>query len=338
MAALGLLIIAALVVAFMLYRFILAPNTRTPHNQTFFLFIPTTATYQDVVDSLDKHDILVSTFSFNWLAEKKEYPALVKPGRYTVENAMSNLRLVNMLRAGEQSPVKITFNNIRTVDQLAGVISKQIEADSATISTLLHDQSYLAKYGLDMYTAPSLFIPNTYEFYWNTSAEQFLERMYAEYQKFWDAPRRERLIHTGLNIPEVVTLASIVEKETNKNDEKARIAGVYMNRLNKGWPLQADPTLVFATGDFSATRVLNEHKKVDSPYNTYKFKGLPPGPICIPSIASVDAVLNYEKHDYMYFVARSDLSGYHVFSKTLMEHNKHARNYRKAVTEARKNS
>jgi UPF0755 protein len=336
LGTLALLILASLIVAFVFYRFIYAPNVQVPGKEAYELFIPTGSDYKSVKDSLQP--ILRNTSSFQWLADKKQYPELVKPGRYLIPDRINNLRLVNMLRAGEQAPVKITFNNVRLKEDLARIISEQLEADSSDIISLLNDKEFISRYGLNQYTVLTLFIPNTYEFYWNTSAQQFIERMKVEHDNFWDADRTALTVETGLSQQEITTLASIVEKETNKNDEKSKIAGVYMNRLKKGWPLQADPTVVYATGDFTATRVLNKHTRVDSPYNTYKNKGLPPGPICIPSIASIDAVLNYERHDYMYFVAGEDLSGYHVFSRTLREHNKHAKRYRKAVKEARKNN
>ena len=335
LGVLGLGVVVSLSVAFLLYLYIYAPNVDTGGKRQAELFIPTGSTYASVADSLES--ILVNKRSFHWLAEKKSYPGLVRPGRYIVNEGMSNLHLVNMLRAGRQVPVMVTFNNIRTVEQLARTISNQIEADSAGIASLLNDEAFLDEYGLDRYTALSMFIPNTYEFFWNTSARQFIERMSIESDRFWEGEREQMAQQTSLSRMEIITLASIVDKETNKNDEKARIAGVYMNRLIKGWPLQADPTVVYATGDFEAKRVLNKHTRIDSPYNTYRRKGLPPGPICIPSIASIDAVLNFEKHNYMFFVASEDLSGYHVFSKTLSEHNKHARRYRQAVKDAQKN-
>jgi len=185
--------------------------------------------------------------------------------------------------------------------------------------------------GLGTENALTLIIPNTYEFYWNTSAEQFLERMYREYRLFWEGNRDEKANALNMSRPEVVILASIVEKETNMNDEKARISGVYVNRLEQNWLLQADPTLVYASGDFGLRRVLNMHKEIESPYNTYKYPGLPPGPICIPSIASVDAVLNTEDHDYLFFCAKDDLSGYHVFARSITQHNRNARRYRRAI-------
>ena len=232
-----------------------------------------------------------------------------------------------MLKSGQQEPVKVVFNNIRLKEQLAGVISKQIEADSLSITKLLSDKEYLSALGLTPENSVSLFIPNTYEFYWNTSAKGFIERMQKEHNRFWNERRRTILNRTGLNITEVIILASIVEQETKKNDEKPIVAGVYLNRLRKNWNLEADPTLIFATRDFSAKRVLNIHKEVDSPYNTYRNRGLPPGPICIPSIASIDAVLNYKEHQYMFFCAKDDFSGYHSFARTYQEHLVNARRF-----------
>jgi UPF0755 protein len=244
---------------------------------------------------------------------------------------MSNDKLINMLRLGEQFPVNVVFNNIRLKTEFAKKISLQLEADSAGIMQVLNDSSYQAGLGLDTETALTLFIPNTYEFFWNTDAMQFMERMRRENRIFWDGEREQKAEGIGMSKAEVVILASIVEKETNKNDEKATIAGVYLNRLKRGWLLQADPTLVYASGDFGLTRVLNVHKNIDSPYNTYKYGGLPPGPICIPSIASIDAVLNAEDHEYLFFCAKDDLSGYHVFARSITQHNRNARKYRRAI-------
>jgi UPF0755 protein len=332
----GILVVASIIVAWGFFRIVLAPNTKTGGLNSVALYIPTGSSYDDVMDSLAKKKILVNPGTFKWLAEKKKYAKLVKPGRYLITSGMSNDRLINKLRSGDQDPEDVIFNNIRTREQLAGVVSKQLEADSTAIFALLNNESYLSKYGLNRYTALTIFIPNTYEFWWNTSAEQFMERMRVESGKFWNQDRTDKASGAGMSTAQVITLASIIEKETNKNDEKARMAGVYVNRLHKGWPLQADPTLVYAVGDFTITRVLDVHKEIDSPYNTYKHTGLPPGPICIPSIASIDAVLNYEKHEYMFFVAKPDMSGYHVFSKTLSEHNRHADRYRDALNASRK--
>ena len=241
---------------------------------------------------------------------------------YILTDGMTNQKLINMLRMGYQTPVKVVFNNIRTVEQLAGRISEQIEADSLAIITAINDNP-----DVDATT----FIPNTYEFYWNVDAVDFVEKMVTEHKRFWNETRLKKANALKLTPHQVSVLASIIDKETTKTSEMPRIAGVYLNRLRQHWPLQADPTLVFALGDYNIRRVLDVHKNIDSPYNTYKYAGLPPGPICIPSIAAIDAVLNAEKHKYFYFCAKDDLSGYHVFAKTITEHNKNAEKYRRAL-------
>ena len=328
---LTLLIIASLLAGYFIYRVIFKPNVWTAGQAVTSVYIPTGSDFDNVKTILYSQGIIINRNSFEWLAGKKKYPELIKPGHYHVREGMNNDELINMLRLGEQSPVNVTFNNIRTKADLASRIAQQIEADSNAIMALLNDSLFLAGAGVDRETALTLIIPNTYEFYWNTSARQFMDRMKREYDAFWEGPRSQRASAIGLSRAEVAILASIIEKETNRNEEKARIAGVYMNRLKRDWLLQADPTLVYASGDFGLTRVLNVHKEIDSPYNTYKYPGLPPGPICIPSIASIDAVLNYEEHDYLFFCANADLSGSHVFSNSITQHNRNARHYRQAI-------
>lgn len=326
-----LLIIASLVSGYYLYELIYSNNVWTPEGKDVSIYIPSDATFEDVKQTLYSQGVILNRTSFEWLAARKKYPELIKPGHFLIKEGMSNDKLINMLRLGEQIPVKVIFNNIRIKEQLAQKVGMQIEADSGSLIKLLNDSVYQASMGLGTEIALALFIPNTYEFYWNTSAQQFMNRMHREYESFWSYDRDEKAAGLNMSRPDVVILASIVEKETNKNDEKARIAGVYLNRLQKSWLLQADPTLVYASGDFGLTRVLNVHKNIDSPYNTYKYAGLPPGPICIPSIASVDAVLNAEDHEYLFFCAKDDLSGYHVFAKSITQHNRNARRYRKAI-------
>ncbi|RLD45527.1 MAG: endolytic transglycosylase MltG [Bacteroidetes bacterium] len=325
------LIVVAGGAAYYLYRVIFDPNTWTPEGKTVSITIPTASNFEDVKQILYQNGLIIHRKNFEWLAQKKKYPKMVMPGMYQIRNGMSSNELINLLRSGEQTPVNVTFNNIRDIYQLAGVIGKQIEADSASIANLLSDTTYIRAMGVKPATVTIIFIPDTYEFYWNTTAEGFIERMYKEYLKFWNGSRSNLAADMDLRVDEVVTMASIVEKETNKNDERAAIAGVYYNRLESGWRLQADPTLVYALGDFNITRVLNEHKKIDSPYNTYAHLGLPPGPICIPSIASIDAVLNYRKADYMFFCAKDDMSGYHVFAKSNRGHSQNAKKYREAL-------
>jgi len=326
-----ILIILAIIGAYILYKTLFTSNVWLSDQPMASVYIPSSADYEGVKTILYKQGIIIHRNSFEWVAERKNYPEHVKPGRYVVKEGMNNVELINMLRAGIQTPVMVVFNHIRTIEQLGERIGQQIEADSADIVDLLSDSALISKFNMNHYTIPSMFVPNTYEFYWNTSANQYVDRMYSEYQNFWDNTRREKAKLLEMTISEVVTLASIIEKETAQNDEKARIAGVYINRLESKWLLQADPTLVFALGDFTVRRVLNEYKKIESPYNTYKYLGLPPGPICIPSISSIDAVLNYEDHDYFFFCARDDMSGYHAFAATVTEHNRNARRYQKAL-------
>ena len=328
----AILVVVAILAGFKLYNMVMKPNVVTPDQKEFSLYIPTGADFDQVKDSLYGNHLIIDPGSFEWVARHKDYPSHVKPGRYVLKNGMGNNQLTNILRGGLQTPVKVTFNNIRDVKMLAGRVGTQIEADSASIAAYLTDNVNLNKLGFNSLTIPAMFLPNTYEFYWNTDAEKFVEKMKGEYDKFWNEERRNKAKTLGLSPVQVSILASIVDKETNKTDEMPRIAGVYLNRLRNGWLLQADPTLVFAVGDFDLKRVLNIHKEVESPYNTYKYAGLPPGPICIPSLQSINAVLNAEKHNYYYFCAKEDFSGYHVFAKTLTEHNRNAQRYQRALS------
>jgi UPF0755 protein len=309
------------------------PNVIIPGQPEASLFIRTNSTFDQVKTSLYSQGFIDNPRTFEWLAGKKNYPEQVKAGRYILRSGMNNNDLINMLRAGLQTPVQVILNNIRLKKDLAGKVSRQLEADSLSLLQLLSDSAFLLKYGLIPETSLTMFIPNTYEFYWNTDAMAFFERMNREYQKFWNEDRDKKRIRTGMTRQEVSILASIIEKETLKNDEKARMAGVYMNRLRDKWKLQADPTVVYVVGDFKMTRVLTRHTRIDSRYNTYLYEGLPPGPICVPSIASVNAVLDYEEHGYYYFCAREDFSGYHNYARTYNQHLVNARKYQRAYQE-----
>ena len=329
----GILIVFGLAFCYWLYKTVMSPNVQTAGGKDVELFIPTGSDYEQVKDLLAETHCIVNEKSFGWVAQKKGYPDNIHPGHYVLKDGMNNNQLVNMLRGGLQTPIKVKFNNNRDVDQLAGRIATQIEADSASIATLLHNQDYINQLGFNKYTIPALFLPDTYEFYWNTDAEGFVVRMFQEYNKFWTEERKQQAQAKGLSPIQVSTLASIVNKETNMTDEMPRVAGVYLNRLKSNWLLQADPTLIFAWNDYSIRRVLDRHKEIESPYNTYKYVGLPPGPICIPSIAAVKAVLNAEDHHYYYFCAKEDFSGYHNFAKTLSEHNRNAARYQQALNQ-----
>ena len=300
-----------------------------------FLYIPTGSDFNAVIEILEKDNLLVNTQSFRWLALKKNYQNHVYAGRYKIDSNMNNNDLINRLRSGYQEPVKLMFNSVRTRENLAGKISRQIEADSLELLELFYNDSVINSFGLKQETITCIFLPNTYEFWWNTRAEGFVSRMHKEYKRFWNDNRMAKAEKLNLTKEDVVTLASIVDEETLYNNEMPRVAGVYINRLRKRMHLQADPTLKFAIGDFTIKRVLNVHKQIDSPYNTYKRYGLPPGPISIPSIAAIDAVLNYEQHSYIYFCAKPDFSGYHNFAKNLSQHNINARNYQRALNKER---
>ncbi len=301
------------------------------NDEKAYLYIPTNSNYEDLLNILEKSGYLLDIESFKFVAERKKFVSKILPGRYEIFNGMSNNELINLLRSGKQSPVQVSFISVRSLDILAGKLTKNIEADSIELTNLFKQKDIFEKYGFNKETFMTMFIPNTYEFYWNTSAEQLIERMAKEYKSFWTEERKQKAANIGLSQCEVSILASIVEAETQKNDEKARIAGVYINRLNSGILLQADPTVVYAVGDFALKRVLKKHLEIDSPYNTYKYSGLPPGPINIASVSSIDAVLNYEKHSYLFFCAKDDFSGYHVFAKTNAQHAANAQKYHRAL-------
>ena len=331
------LIITAIVIAclgafsaWMFYMVVVAPNVDLEKREQYFL-IPTGSDFEDVKESLKDLNVLRNVRAFDFVAEQKNYKENVKPGRYLLIDGMSNNRLVNLLRSGKQEPVTVTFTNVRFKEELARKVSRFIEADSTQIIGLLNDSEFVSKYGFDTDNVLTLFLPNSYEFWWNTSAEEFVERMAKEYKIFCMEDRNRKAQNLRLTQSEVSILASIIQKETNRNDEKPTIAGVYYNRLRKGMPLQADPTLDYANRDFEARRVLHKHKIIDSPYNTYRYRGLPPGPICLPSAASIDAVLDIKPHNYLYFCAKPDGSGSHSFAASYAEHLKNARAFQKKL-------
>ena len=327
LAVAGILVIAGMA---LIYRNIFG-ITIHPERPEKVIIIPTGATYEQVVDSILSKRIIHNLKLFEWVAKKKNYPFLIKPGRYVIDKEYSYNSFINVLRSGHQTPVRITFQNIRTLNQLAGKISKQIEADSTEIMSFLSDDSNYIADGFKKETIIAVFIPNTYAIYRNTDARGLYNRMLKEYRIFWNEKRLASAKEKGLDPIEVAILASIIDDEVAKPDEKPRIAGVYLNRLKRGIPLQACPTIKFALNDFTITRVLYVNLQIDSPYNTYKHGGFPPGPIGCPSIEGIDAVLNAENHDYLYFAAKADFSGYHNFSRTLAEHNHYAAIYQKEL-------
>ncbi len=310
---------------------IYSPGVVIENAKNNYINIPTGSECEDVRKIIVDRGLVRNIKAFDWVAEKKNYRNFIHPGHYEFEDGMSNNDLINLLRSGIQTPVNVIFNNIRSLEKLSGTIAGQIEADSSEIINLLLDENYISQFEFTHETVFGTFIPNTYEFYWNTSASGFMERMVKEYRRFWNKERKNMAEAKKLTLNQVSALASIVDAETVKETEKTRIAGVYLNRLKRGIRLQADPTILFAIGDFSRNRVLKADLLVDSPYNTYRHAGLPPGPISVPSVSGIDAVLNAEDHSFLYFCARADMSGYHHFSKSLREHNRYAQKYRREL-------
>ncbi len=326
----SVLSVCVLLVMFLAYRAIFSSNVAIEDDRTE-VFIPKKATVEEVAFMLKQEQILDNTNTFLWVARLKKFHMPSKGGRYVIKKGWSNNEIINNLRIGSEIPVNLTFNNIRTKQELSARIAQELALDSADMMACFNDYDFVRSLGFDLETAICLFIPNTYEVYWTTEANPLFKRMKYEYDTFWNDERKAKAKAIGYTPVEVMTIASIVDEETQKSFEKKVVAGVYINRLKRGIPLQADPTLKFALNDFAIKRLLNEHKKVDSPYNTYKYKGLPPGPIRIPSVLTIDAVLNYQHHSYLYFCAKDDFSGEHHFSKTLREHNTYARRYHREL-------
>jgi UPF0755 protein len=313
------------------YTFVFKSNVSIGDKKSEFIYIKTGWNFQDVMQMLEENDLIKNTASFEWLAEKKGYKNAIKPGKYRIRKGMNNNELINLLKAGLAETVAFTLNEVRTKEQLASRVGGKLEVDSATILDALNDEEFLNQYGLNRETALTLFIPDKYQFNWNTSVDQFFQRMARSYKAFWNDERKSRAKKLGLSQSEVMILASIVQQESYIESERPLIAGVYMNRLKVGMPLQADPTLIWAVGDFSIRRVLDVHKEIDSPYNTYRYKGLPPGPICLALPSTIDAVLYHPKHDYLYFCAKPDLSGYSLFARDYKQHQVNARKYQEAM-------
>jgi UPF0755 protein len=322
------------IVVYNLYEKVYVPNVALNAEAELF-YVPTGSDFEYVIDQLEKQKIIENRKSFRWVAIKKGYDKSVKAGRYKIHNGQSNNDLVNQLRAGKQDPVMVVFNNVRSLNHVAGKISQYLEKDSADFATYFSNPDLPDGYGFEASDFTSMFVPETYEFFWNTSPEAFTERMKKEYEKFWKGERDRKAQGMDMSRSEVVTLASIVDEETLYDVENVRVAGLYVNRLEKGIALQADPTLKFALGDFSRQRILNVDKEIDSPYNTYKHKGLPPGPISIPSVSAIDGVLNYENNNYLYMCAKADFSGHHAFASDYSQHLKNAREYQKVLNKKR---
>lgn len=331
-AIIGLLIFGGF--AYYVYNAMFKPNTDF-ENEIAYIYVPSNAIYSDVREQLEP--LLKDLNSFDAVAERKKYTNNIKAGKFPIKKGMNNNDIINSIRSNN-IPIRVSFNNQENLKNLAGRVSQQIEVDSVSLYKTMTDSVFLETSGFSKKTALGMYIPNSYEFFWNTSSKEFCERMLKEYNRFWNDSRNSKAQAIGLSRDEVMTLASIVYEESKKPEEQPRVAGVYMNRLRIGMPLQADPTIKFAAYQLPKyqntiiRRVLNEHKEIESPYNTYKYAGLPPGLITMPDISAIDAVLNYEKHNYLYFAADAKRLGYHKFAKTLAQHNVNAREYQRYLS------
>jgi len=327
------LILSTLTITFIFYGYqiFFTPNILIDRDDRVFT-IHSGTTFRKVQEDLGKGNFVNDMVSFSFLARIYDYDKNIIPGRYALRRNMTNMEAIRMLQSGNRQAVKVTFTNVRVIDELASKVTKNIGVSPTEFNDALDDFISSNEEGFNRENIIGMFLPNTYEVYYNVLPDELITRMLSEYKRFWNEERLTKAKSLGLTPKEISTLASIVQAESVKADEAPIIAGLYINRLKKGIPLQADPTLVFAAGDFTIKRVLNEHKAIDSPYNTYKYAGLPPGPINMPQIATINAVLNYQKHTYIYMCAKEDFSGYHNFASTLDEHNKNARKYQKALT------
>jgi len=336
-ALIGLLLMAGF--AYYVYNAVFIPNTAFNNNEAH-VYISTGANFSDVLEELKP--LLKNIVSFEAVANRKEYSVNIKSGHFIIKKGMNNNDIINSIRVGNV-PILIKFNNQERIENLAGNLANQLELDSLSFLKVFRNKEYLAKNGFNQDNALSMFIPNSYEVYWNISAKKFQERMYKEYQAFWNANRTQKAIDLNLSKKQVISLAAIVQKETAKVDERSRVAGVYVNRIKKGMPLQADPTVIYSKKlldkDFNQEikRVLYKDLELNSPYNTYQNTGVPPGPIAMPDISSIDAVLNFEQHDFYYFVADVKNFGYHNFAKTLAQHNRNKQQYVRWISQNKVN-
>lgn len=326
---LAVLLFAGGGIAGLIYYYLFAPQFHP--EQTVYIYIDRDDTVDSVYHKVKSIGNPNAFAGFHRMAEYKKYPQRIRTGRYAIKPGDDAYHLYQRLAGGFQTPTRLTIGSVRTVDRLARNAGNQLMIDSTEIASRLFDKSYIESIGYNAETLPGLFIPNTYEVYWNLTVDEFLKRMIQEHNRFWNQDRLKKAEAIGMTPQQVCTLASIVDEETNANEEKATVAGLYINRLLRGMLLQADPTVKFAWQDFELRRILFKHLEIDSPYNTYKYAGLPPGPIRIPTIAGIDAVLNYERHSFLYMTAKEDFSGRHNFATTLSQHNINARKYHDAL-------
>lgn len=324
-----LLLLVGGAVAYVAYSAVMAPVVEG--EEAVYIQVRPSDNTQQVGEMLASATEVKTMAGFAPLMKHYKYDQRVKPGNYAIRPGDSMRDICLRLLSGNQTPVNLVIPSVRTLDRLAGTVGRQLMTDSASVMALLTDAHFLDSLGYTSATAPCIFIPNTYEVYWTMTPEQFVTRMLKENKRFWDDSRMAKAKAQGLTPNEVMTLASIIDEETAKDDEKVMVAGLYLNRLKRGMLLQADPTVKYALGDFELRRILYVHLQTDSPYNTYRYVGLPPGPIRIPSMSAIESVLNPTRHSYLYMCAKEDFSGYHNFAATLTQHNANARRYQQAL-------
>ena len=301
--------------------------------KTEYVYIDSDDTQDSVFSKIHPIANAIPMSGFSTLARHSGYADHIRTGRYAIHPGEGALMVFRHLKNEQQTPVSLTIPEVRTIDRLAGALARKLMLDSADVAIHLSDSAYCARWGYDTATVAALFVPNTYDIYWNVGLDRLMERMEKENQKFWNDERHGKAEAMGMTPVEVATMASIIDEETANNAEKPMIAGMYYNRLKAGMPLQADPTIKFALKDFALRRIYHKLLYIDSPYNTYRYEGLPPGPIKIASIAGIDAVLNHVDHDYLYMCAKEDFSGTHNFARTYQEHLQNAARYTKALNE-----
>ncbi|MCP9754267.1 endolytic transglycosylase MltG [Lacihabitans sp. CCS-44] len=321
----------AATMAFYFWQVAYSPNLNVDGKEKFVLYVPKNSTYESLMDTLHKHKIINDEVAFGFMTKRMALRESIKSGRYEIKPNAANKEIISKIRSGNQDPVKLTFNNVRTKEDLIKKIGTKLDFDSNLLLEKIKNERVCSKYGFTSETIMCMFLPDTYFIYWDSSVDDFLKRMNTEYKKFWNEKRLSQAQGINMTPIEVGVMASIVQSETNKPDEMPRVAGVYVNRIATNMPLQADPTVKFAVGDFSLKRILTKHLSISSPYNTYRNTGLPPGPIALPERVALDAVLDYEKHNYTYFCAKEDFSGYHNFAATYTEHLKNADIYQAAL-------
>ncbi|HLO43481.1 MAG TPA: endolytic transglycosylase MltG [Leadbetterella sp.] len=321
----------AATMAFYFWQVAFSPNLNVDGKEKFVLYVPKNSTYESLMDSLHKHKIINDEVAFGFMTKRMGLRESIKPGRYEIKPNAANKEIISKIRSGNQDAVKLTFNNVRTKEDLIKKIGTKLDFDSNVLLEKLKNEQECQKYGFTSETIMCMFLPDTYFIYWTTDVDEFLDRMQSEYKKFWNEKRLAQANAINMTPVQVGVMASIVQSETNKADEMPRVAGVYVNRIATNMPLQADPTVKFAVGDFTLKRILTKHLQTSSPYNTYINTGLPPGPIALPERVALDAVLEYEKHNYTYFCAKEDFSGYHNFAATYTEHLKNADIYQAAL-------